>query len=165
VSTVYLLVGPPGAGKTTFVSWELVGKGRVRPTDVLSPDGLLYADGRYEWTRERVGRAWAEVRGDYEALLATGRDLVLDATFVRRQDRRPWLELAREAGHRVVAVFVSVPSEVLVERDRAREEHGKRVGVTVIHRFWKALEPPELGEGFDEVWVVGEDGGVLDVHK
>ena len=112
--TVYVTVGPPGAGKTTFVSWTLVAESRVSPNHILSPDALLFDREGYRWSKDRVGRAWRSVQSDYQRMLAAGRDIVLDATSVQRSDRQSYLQAAREAGHRVVAIWFDVPLSVLV---------------------------------------------------
>jgi predicted kinase len=160
--TVYLTVGPPGAGKTTFVSWHLVAQGRVGANYVLNPDGLLFDRDGYHWSPGRVARAWRQVRGDYQRLLETGRDLVLDATSVRRRDRRPYVEAALRAGYRVVAVWFDVPLPLLVERDGQREDHSKRVGAEVVRRFVDELEPPAAEERFDELWTVDAAGEIVE---
>jgi predicted kinase len=156
--TVFLTIGPPAAGKTTFVSWELVGAGLVAPTHILSPDALLFVGDRYDWSPGRVGRAWHQVKEDFERLLETRRPLVLDATFTRIRDRAPFVKAARAQGYRVVAIFFEVPSHLLLERDRKRAAGGRRVGPEVVERFLGELEPPTEDEGFDEIWRVGPEG-------
>lgn len=156
--TVYLTIGPPGAGKTTYISWELVGKRRVSPTGVLSPDALLFVGDRYAWSVGRVGRAWSAVRRDFTQLLATGRDVALDATFVQRRQRAPFVREARRAGYDVVALWFDVPIDVLLRRDREREGVARTVGREVIERMAAALEPPDPDEGFAEIWVVDAEG-------
>jgi predicted kinase len=155
-----LTIGPPGAGKTSFVSWELVHPGEVLPTQVLSPDALLFVGGRYAWSPGRTGRAWQQVKEDFARLLTTGRNIALDATFVRRRDRAPFVEAARAAGYEVVAIFLDVPVDLLIERDAGREGQDRSVGAEVIERMVAALEPPEWGEGFSEIWRVSSDGSV-----
>lgn len=156
--TAYLMVGPPGAGKTTFVSWSLVAGGDLSPSYVLNPDGLLYEGMEYRWSKSRVARAWRRIREDYHQLLRTRRNLALDATNVQRDDRREYVEAASHAGYRVIAVWFAVPLDVLVERDAQREDAGKRVGEERIRQFLAAAEAPTAEEGFDEVWTVGPDG-------
>lgn len=156
--TVYLTIGPPAAGKTTYVSWHLISSGKVSASYVLSPDGLLFVGNEYRWSKSRVGRAWQAVKADYQQLLAAGRDIVVDATFAERRDRRPYITPARAAGYRIIAVHFDVPVEVCIERDQERAEHGKSVGEEIVRHYAEVLEAPELDEGFDEVWVIGPDG-------
>jgi len=165
MATAYVMVGAPAAGKTTFVSWSLVADGDVGPSYVLNPDGLLFEGGEYRWTKQRVGRAWRQVRQDYDRLLRSGRDVVLDATSAQRTDRKEYVEVGLRAGYRVVAIWFDVPVEVLVERDGQRVDAGKRVGPEVIRRFVDELEEPSLEEGFAEVWTVGPDGEVTDRRR
>jgi predicted kinase len=162
MATVYLTVGPPGAGKTSFVSWSLVAAGKVSANYVLNPDGLLFDRHGYRWSEQRVTQAWQTIRVDYARMLAGGRDIVLDATSVKREERQPYVAAAVAAGHRVVAVWFDLPPALLVERDAARDDPTKRVGPEVIHRFVALLEPPTLAEGFDEVWTVAADGRVAE---
>ncbi len=156
--TVYLTVGPPASGKTTFVSWHLISPGKVGANYVLNPDGLLYAGAEYQWTKGRVGRAWHAIKVDYHRFLDARRDIVVDATFAERRDRQPYIEPARVAGYRIVALCFEVPLSVCIERDKERQEHGKSVGEEIVRRYVETLEPPSLDEGFDEVWLIGSDG-------
>ena len=161
--SLFITIGPPGAGKTTFVSWALVAGHLVSPADVLNPDALLFEGSRYKWSPERVGQAWQKVKSDFKSLLSTGRNIALDATFVRRQDRREFIQAARAAGYTVIAVYFDVPAELLVERDRMREDAGKRVGVNIIHRFFTSSESPDPAEGFDEIWRIDQSGRRCDI--
>jgi predicted kinase len=156
----YLTIGPPGVGKTTFVSWRLVGAGLVAPADVLSPDEWLWEDGEYLWTPEGARIAWARTRPQFERLCLSGRPFAVDATFVTADARRPWLRATGAAGVAAVGVFFDVPASVARTRNAARQPASRVIPDEVLERMYERLEPPTLKEGFAEVWRVGLDGAV-----
>jgi predicted kinase len=160
VPTVYLTIGAPGAGKTQFVSWSLIGTGKVASSHLLNPDGLLFEGSHYEWSQQRAKRAWHQMSSDFQQLLQSGQSIALDATFAQKRTRQPFIKAAQKSGYRVVAIYFEVPLEVLVMRDAQRKDFGKQVGPDVIRRFVAKLEPPSLAEGFDEIRVVGPDGDI-----
>jgi predicted kinase len=114
-----LLVGPPGAGKSTLAA-ALVAAGEVAADDVLCADTQrqrLTGDA-LDTSRDR--NVWARLRRDLDTRLADGRTTVVDATnlFPRRRARH--LAVARTRRRPVVAIRFDEPLEVLLARNGAR---------------------------------------------
>lgn len=86
-----------------------------------------------------------------ELCLETRQPFVVDKTNATPADRAPYVEAARAAGFRVVAWFLDTPPRVAIARNAARPD-ATRVPVKGILGTQKALVPPSLDEGFDEVW-------------
>lgn len=150
---VYLLVGLTGSGKTTYARRWLEPAGAVR----LSVDELVHArHGRYGVDYpERDYFALeapvvAEVRERLVALVAAGRDAVLDHGLWLRSARQGWKKLAVEAGGRWRLLYFPVERAELLRRleERNLREDANALTVTAeaLDDFYARFEPPE-GEG------------------
>ena len=132
-----ILVGVPGAGKTS-----------------------LYRQ-RFAATHEHV-----EEKRRIDAALAGGASIVVDNTNPRRADRAPIIAAARARGARVVGYYFDVTTRTAIARNAVRI--GKdRVPNVAIFTVAKRLEPPTLGEGFDELYrvTIGDDRSLtIDRH-
>lgn len=128
-----ILVGVPGAGKTT-----------------------LYRQ-RFAATHERV-----ENKGRVDAALEAGASIVVDTTNPRRADRAPIIAAARARGARVVGYFFDVTTRAAVARNAVRTGKD-RVPNVAIFTVAKRLEPPTLNEGFDELYrvTIGDDRSLI----
>ena len=92
--------------------------------------------------------------------IGAGKDLVIDNTNVRRQDRAPWIALARAAGYRVTGYFFRLEMRAAIKRNSLRT--GKDViPVPALIKLWKQMEEPSTVEGFDELWTVTVPEGEL----
>ena len=72
----------------------------------------------------------------------------MDATNLVRRDRRSWLELGREHGARVEALWFDVPLPVCKQRNAGRQ---RVVPEWVLDLMAARFIPPSVAEGFDEV--------------
>lgn len=131
---VVILIGLPGAGKSTFHDQ------RFATTHVhISRDDFPGA-------RHPARRQAALL----EEALAAGRDVVIDNTNVRVADRAPIIEAARRHGATVVGYVF--PPDVAACRERNRRRQGRaRVPDVAIYAARKRLEPPSRAEGFDSL--------------
>lgn len=146
---LYVMVGIPGSGKTSYARLHLPHALRVSFDDLrLMMTGQAYVK-RFEPLVIRGGEALLtallERTGPY------GLDLLLDATNATRLLRRRYVNAARAHGVSPVAVYLQCDLTTAIARDAARPDP---VGEAVLRRFHARMQPPRQEEGFSEVLVV-----------
>lgn len=150
--TVCVLVGLPGAGKSTWLA-QLPGSYVRASIDdlvqhVAQDQGRQFNDVFEEAFPRAESQMWATV---YRAV-ELGLDVALDQTNLTRKARAAKLA-AFPAEYQRIAVYFPVEVEVAIERVRQRAALGGHfVPDDVIRDMAMRLEPPERGE-FDEVIV------------
>jgi predicted kinase len=146
VADLFVMVGIPGSGKTTYVRRHLPCALRISLDDLrLMMCGQPF-DPRIEPAIAVAAEALLGALVPYAA--RTDTDLVFDATNVTRARRAPVIELARQHGLSPVAIFLECPLALAQHRNRQRPE---QVPPDVIDRFAQRLEPPTLDEGFARI--------------
>jgi predicted kinase len=142
MTEVAILIGLPGAGKTSFFQAHLA------PTHVhVSKDVIGHGRDASRRQLEEVGKA-----------LRAGRSAAVDNTNPRVVDRAPILALGREMGARVVAYLLDTTPRESATRNRSRAGHDRVPDVAVFVTS-KRLQPPTRAEGFDAVYRVHAEGG------
>jgi predicted kinase len=136
-----ILVGLPGAGKTTFA------RARYPEHDHISKDAL-------PGTANKQARQDALLRRS----LAEGRSVVVDNTNVTPAERAAVIAIAREFAARVVGFYIEASTREAVSRNERRTGRAK-VPKVAIFTCAKRLVPPALEEGFDEIQTVRTPDG------
>jgi aminoglycoside phosphotransferase family enzyme/shikimate kinase len=142
---VVVLCGVAGTGKSTLAG-ELaqrsglshVSSDRVRKA--LAGLAAGERGGPELYTPDMTARTYGELAARAGAALAAGGGAILDATFLRRDQRA----LLREVGGRVLWVECTAPEEVLRRRGQTRErapERGSDATWTVVAAQLEAWEP------------------------
>lgn len=119
VGALVVLVGAPGAGKTTFAA-RLVEAGLVDADDVLSADALRQEITGDASDTSRDRKVFARIRTELDDRLRTGRTAVVDATGLWPRRRARHLTVARDSGRPTVAVRFPMPIPELLARNAAR---------------------------------------------
>jgi predicted kinase len=142
---IVVLVGLPGSGKSTYL--ERMGV-RGLASDTIR--GLLADDERDQTIHERV---FQTLRYLLRQRLAIGRPVTyIDATNLRPEERRPYLEMGQQFGCDVEAVFFDVPPAVCRERNARRD---RVVPEDALAKMAAKLVAPAVEEGFVKVTVEG----------
>lgn len=139
-----ILIGLPGAGKTTFY------RQRLAATHVHVSKDLLPRS-----VKDKQARQARSIR----AALDAGQSVAVDNTNVSVAERAAIIALGHAAGARVVGFYIEATTREAVARNELREGTGKVPKVAIFTRA-KRLEPPRLSEGFDalQTFRVGPDG-------
>ena len=131
-----IFIGIPGSGKTTFFLE------RFFHTDVRISKDLLR-------TRHRE-------QAFLRTCLSTQQKFVVDNTNVLMAERQLYIPQAKAAKFRIIGYVFDTPLDAALGRNRRRQ--GKAiVPVAGVIGKYKRLQRPELGEGFDELFVVAID--------
>jgi protein phosphatase len=143
------LVGASGAGKSTFA------RAHFRPTEVLSSDHCRALVSDDENSLDATTDAFAVLHFIAGKRLARGKLVVVDATNVQPEARKPLVALAREHHCIPVAIVLDMPERLCHERNAARPDrsfgpHVVRNHVQQLRRSLKALGR----EGFRHVYVL-----------
>lgn len=145
MAKAYIGVGLPGSGKTTYLR-ELaatVGAEYICADDVRSE---LYGDSKVQTD---PGRIWEIVHTKTRKALMAGRNVVVDGTNIKPQDRLRMIQVCQTAEW-IEAIWCQAPFAVCMARNRARS---RVVPDHAMRRMSKQLyrTPPTKREGFNRV--------------
>ena len=132
-----ILIGLPGAGKTTFY------RERLAAFEHISKDAFP------RHARDKQARQDAALR----AALSARRSAVVDNTNVSREERAAIIAIARERGARVIGYYIEAATREAVARNALRTG-GAQVPKVAIFTCAKRLASPVIAEGFDELHIV-----------
>lgn len=158
VPLVTLLIGPAGAGKSTFAEENF------EPQTVISADTVRKLLTGSSKDQSRNAATFVAIHHLLSTRIAMGLPTVIDATNVRRKDRVALASLA--AGHKVAYVVIHRPlSDMLAsggERLEVEKAHGREV-LNLIEKheavFQANLKFIKAGDGLEhvEVFLNGAD--------
>ena len=145
-SCLVVLIGASGAGKSVLA-------GTWPASQVLSLDALRGAVSDDEGCQEATGDAVDVLHLILERRMARRKFTVVDATNVTRSAREPLVAAAKRHNMPVIAVVVSTPASVCVERQVPRPANRTVPYDTVFaqHKAMVHSHPQLLSEGFNEV--------------
>lgn len=153
---LHLIIGPVGAGKSTFVR-ALVQQHRVVPLILDDWMAQLFgaderpATGRIEWYFERRDRCLEQIWRLTTALCAVGTRVVLEIGLIRRQERAAFYRRVEDAGYALTVSVLDAPRPLRRERVlRRNEERGETFAQVVPLDFFELAsdmwEPPDDDE-------------------
>jgi predicted kinase len=149
--TLYVLVGVPGSGKSTWIRNQIWALGLT----VVSTDAFV------EQEAQRQGKTYSDVFDDYMPtavkLMAeqvvwareAGHDIIWDQTSTTVASRRKKFKML--PGYHAVAVVFPTPEPAELER-RLASRPGKNIPWNVMQGMISSLKLPTEEEGFDEIW-------------
>lgn len=151
--TLYMLVGVPASGKSTWV--------RQNQGSAL----VASSDDYIEHQAEKLGSTYSDVFDKFikaanTHAIETARkafsdnlDLIWDQTNLTKTGRRNKLKMVPHS-YKKIAVFFPTPHEDVLKK-RLASRPGKNIPDYVITSMSKTIEKPSKEEGFDEVIVAG----------
>ena len=154
--TVYMLIGVPAAGKSTWMANQNFDPST---TVILSTDKLIDAEAAakgktYDQVFQgAIKRATAVLKADLMMAIRDNMDVVYDQTNTTVKSRKGKLA-AFPANYRRVAVFFRTPDDAEHQR-RLLSRAGKTIPVAVLNSMKAQLQEPEADEGWDEIVYVG----------
>lgn len=153
--TLYILIGVPGSGKSTWLRKNMSQDGAVVSSDnhienIAKRQGKTYDDVFNDAIKIAGGKMWDDAKMAFNA----GLDIYWDQTNLTPKSRKAKLDAAPE-GYRKVAVVFPTPDDAEHERRLTNpDREGKNIPDNVMKNMKASLTYPTSTEGFDEVQVV-----------
>ena len=148
---VYMLIGVPGSGKSTWIS----NQDWAKDIPIVSTDRFIDDHAAKE------GKTYNEVFNDYvkiatklmdnqvEICKANNSDIIWDQTNTSVKSRKA--KLAKLEGYEKIAVFFATPERSELDV-RLSGRPGKHIPKNVVDSMISNLEEPTEEEGFKEIW-------------
>ena len=139
--TLYMMVGIPGAGKTTYAKNE------------LSHAVYIGADALREqfYGKEMTLRGYRSIHRimlkSAREYLRQGHDVVIDCTNISVNTRKQYQSILTRRD-KIIAVYVNVPVWQALLNNRKRKRHVPMLGILFMHL---RLKKPHKAEGFSEI--------------
>jgi protein phosphatase len=130
--SVVLLVGPAGAGKSTFA------RASFRGDEILSSDAFRALVSGDEANQRATNRAFALLHRELGRRVAERRLTVVDATNLEHHARRAIARRAESSRLPTVALVLDVPLRMALARNRLRP--GRTVAEEVVRRQREQLD-------------------------
>lgn len=143
--SVIVGIGPPGSGKTTLLGQLMSANCLYVSTD----------DIRERFTGDAADQSqnpavWDEVYRLIRQALASGRDVVLDATSAKAENRLELIARCRPLATQIIGVWFKTPLETCLERNQRRERVVSEHLIRAMHQTLSE-QPPSLQEGFTQI--------------
>ncbi|SET23917.1 AAA family ATPase [Paenibacillus sp. NFR01] len=159
MSTIHMLIGVPGSGKSHYAKACCKREKAVPVSTDAIRERLFGKESRQRNTYRVFGEAFTEI----EHALSAGRNVVFDATNVTRERRLQFFK--RFDGVPVEGHICAPPYEKIRERLLSRK---RSIDDKVLRKYLKNFEFPVLAEGFARLHIVptpddtGLNRGVLE---
>ena len=147
MQTVYIMVGVPGAGKTTFAK-KYLSHAVYLGTDNIRKE--LYGRELTLRGRKRVRRILYD---RMKEALSTGNDIVIDCTNITRRRRKALLDKL-PSGIRAAAIYLDTPLMTALKNNRRRKRHVPMIGICMMYQ---TLSEPSETEGFAKIYKIHGD--------
>lgn len=154
MNKLYVMVGIPGSGKSTFI------KNHLKETDkVVSRDEIRFSlvaeEEEYFSHEKEVFRKYVDTIAEY---LAYGNDVYADATHLNESSRGKLLRALGKSlvGVEIIAVYIKVPVTTAITQNELRKGRSY-VPTQQIKRMKSSLTEPMFLEGFHQIYIVEQN--------
>ena len=136
-NTIYIAVGLPGSGKSTYAKNFIKGK----DIEYLSSDELRAVFGKGEDDQSVTPLVFGHIKRKVDEYLKNGKNVLVDATSVNRRERADYINTAKKYGAKVIALVFKMDRAGLIARNQKRGSEGGRVVPDwVIIKCWQSMK-------------------------
>lgn len=164
-----MLIGVPGSGKSTVANSLIADMPNleIASTDLLIDEYAAKKGKTYSQVhREYVDQATKAMNMQIQSMMKKGESFIWDQTNVFASARKKKLTTLLQNKYTVIAITIELSQEQLQKRLTERVANGgKFVGDKIIADLLLNYSRPTYSEGFDEIYVIQDDGNSVLLEK
>lgn len=141
---VFVMIGVPGSGKSTFAQSLKSHHIKVFSSDEYREK--LFGDANIQTNPKLV---FDTMYGDAIRAIKDGNSIVIDSTNVKSRDRKNIIKKFTNYTHSIIAICMTTPISECVVRDNNRD---RTVGKEVIDHMNDVYTKPTIEEGFVDIF-------------
>lgn len=145
--TVYILIGVPGAGKSTWIKNQKLDAVTVSTDDHVEAIAAKRNTTYDTIFHDVIKQATAQMKSDLSQAIAARKDVIWDQTNTTKKGRAAKLSKFPK-DYKKVAVFFATPKDLDV---RLASRAGKSIPKFVVANMINQLEAPSKDEGWDDI--------------
>ena len=146
MTTLTLMVGLPGSGKSTYTKTKIDARTKILASDAIRKE--LYG---FEEDQDHNDEVFNTLYSRARNFLSQGKDVLIDATNSSIENRKKALSHFEDLKIRRRAIVIENSVETCIKQDSLRR---RVVGEKVIREFAKDFSYPTREEGFDEIIII-----------
>lgn len=144
---LYMLIGIPGCGKTTFAKKYLTKTNTI----IISTDEIRKElTGTYSFSNKTNEKVFNTAKRRIKSALLNGLNVVFDATNTQKIYRQNFIKVAQDTKSDVVAIIFKTPLSICLERNSKRNLE-RRVPDNVIINMSTFNTNIDNNEGFSKI--------------
>ncbi len=152
---LYLLVGLPGTGKSTYIK-DVLSKTLKNYVVVSSDDVLERIATEKNKTYDdifldNIDAATQESNSIFEKALKNNLSIVVDKTNLSIKSRKKWLQRCGDRYNKIAVIFEVDDHTICNRLEQRSKQSGKTIRPQIFIDMKKRYQPPSLGEGFDQI--------------
>lgn len=185
MAKLIILIGAPGAGKTTFAKGfegKIVSTDSVRKS-LYGGESIEYSEEQANFlikennisldrlTKRQITKIKHELCVDYVFKIArkqcceylkNGENVIYDSVNFKTKYRKQILEEAQGLFSQCDVYYFDIPLRNLLLRNKSRARVEPK---SVIRQIFKAIQAPQYKEGYDNIFRVTVDGNIILIEK
>ena len=150
MATLFLMMGIPGAGKSTFIK-EHIKEGQVWVSRDSIRFNFVKEDEEYFSKEADVFNTFVDYINSY---LTKGFDVYADATHLSKGSRKKLLSRITAKPEAIEIIWIRTKLENALKQNELRKDTRAYVPPSVIRRTYNQLEEPTFEEGFSAIYEI-----------
>ena len=149
MSKMYVVIGAPGCGKSTYIQNHLKENELVISRDKIR-FGMLNDNDEY-FSKEK--EVYNEFIKQIDAAIEAQTDVWVDQTSLNTSARNKLFSRLKKKPDEIIGIYFNVPLNIVLQRNAQRTGRALVPEDAVINMF-NALTKPTFEEGFTDIWEV-----------
>lgn len=146
---LFMLIGIPGSGKSTWIKNQKHNAVIVSTDDIIEREAARQNKTYSDVFDQTIKKATQEMQQDLRQAIAQQQDIIWDQTNLTAKSRASKLRQIPNTYEKIAVFFPTPDREELTKRLDSRA--GKTIPTYVIKSMADNLETPSPAEGFDQV--------------